>query len=389
VSAPPAGRILIVDDAPDIATVLTLTLRRAGFAVATASDGVDALEQIAAEVPDLIVLDVMMPRLDGLETLQRIRANPVTAAIPVLLLSAKTQVADRLAGFERGADDYLAKPFEPGEVIARVGSLLRRSEAARLTRPLLGLLGGWASAEGLARLGRDLETAREIQSRLIPPIPERLAGLQAAAALRPSMVVGGDFFDVVPMGPRLGVAVGDVSGKGISAALLMVMVRTLLREVASARSEPAEVLARLNASLCRDMPAAMFVTMALAVLDPARPGWVGLASGGHPAALLLHPGRPVQEIGVEGTILGAFPEARFHQRELVLSPGSTLLLMTDGILEGAGTGGMRAGLAGLVPRLEGLQHRSLPELVEGLVGDALTRGGEPPRDDVTVVALRR
>jgi sigma-B regulation protein RsbU (phosphoserine phosphatase) len=382
------SRILVVDDAPDIATVLTLTLRRAGFAVATAVDGLDALEQLAAEVPDLIVLDVMMPRLDGLETLQRIRANPLTAAVPVLLLSARTQVADRLAGFERGADDYLAKPFEPDEVIARVGSLLRRSEGARLTRPLLDLLGAWASAEGLARLGRDLETAREIQSRLIPPIPSRLAGLQAAAALRPSMVVGGDFFDVVPMGPRVGVAIGDVSGKGISAALLMVMVRTLLREVASDLAEPAAVLARLNGSLCRDMPPAMFVTMALAVLDPARPGRVSLASGGHPPAFVLAPPRPVQEIAVEGDILGAFPEARFHQRELALAPGSTLLLMTDGLLEGAGVGGSRTGLPGLRPLLEALQERPLPGLVEGLVGVAPGRGGVP-RDDVTVVALRR
>ncbi len=387
-SATSAARILVVDDAVDIATILTLTLRRAGFVVATAADGVDALERLAGEVPDLIVLDVMMPRLDGLEMLQRIRASPVTAAIPVLLLSARTQVADRLAGFDRGADDYLAKPFDPGEVVARVRSLLKRTEQARLTRPLLSLLGMWASAEGLARLGRDLETAREIQSRLIPVIPAHLAGLQAGALLRPSMVVGGDFFDVVPMGERIGVAVGDVSGKGISAALLMVMVRTLLREIASPLSEPADVLARLNASLCRDMPPSMFVTMVLAALDPARQGWVCLANGGHPDAILLHPRQRVQEVAVEGCILGAFPEARFSQRELELSPESTLLLVTDGILEGADANGHRPGLAGLTPLLETLQLRSLPELIEGLVGDALMRGGAALRDDVTVVALR-
>jgi sigma-B regulation protein RsbU (phosphoserine phosphatase) len=132
----------------------------------------------------------------------------------------------------------------------------------------------------------------------------------------------------------------------------------------------------------------MFVTMALAVLDPARPGRVSLASGGHPPAFVLAPPRPVQEIAVEGDILGAFPEARFHQRELALAPGSTLLLMTDGLLEGAGVGGSRTGLPGLRPLLEALQERPLPGLVEGLVGVAPGRGGVP-RDDVTVVALRR
>jgi CheY-like chemotaxis protein len=147
---------------------LTLTLRRAGFVATAAVDGVDALEKLAAEAPDLIILDVMMPRLDGLETLHRVREDPATATLPVVLLSAKTQISDRLAGFEHGADDYVAKPFDPSEVVARVRSLLIRTEQARLTRPLLSLLGAWASAEGLAQLGRDLETAREIQSRLIP-----------------------------------------------------------------------------------------------------------------------------------------------------------------------------------------------------------------------------
>lgn len=384
-----AARILVVDDEVDIGTILKVTLHRAGFLVTTAVDGIDALEKLTAEVPDLIMLDVMMPRLDGLETLRRIREDPSIAAVPVVLLSAKTHVPDRLAGFERGADDYIAKPFDPGEVIARVHSLLKRTEQARLTRPLLSLLGAWASAEGLARLGHDLETAREIQSRLIPTIPARLAGLQAGAVLKPSMVVGGDFFDVVPMGERIGVAVGDVSGKGISAALLMVMVRTLLREIASTLREPADVLARLNASLCRDMPPSMFVTIALAVLDPAREGWLCLASGGHPSALVLRAGQPVAQIGVEGSILGAFADARFDQVELGLAAGSTLLLVSDGILEIPDAQGRRPGLAGLAALLEKVPDRPPIELAETIVEDALVRSGAILRDDVTVVALRR
>jgi sigma-B regulation protein RsbU (phosphoserine phosphatase) len=384
-----AARILVVDDDADIATILTVTLRRAGFAATAAVDGVDALEKLGAEAVDLVVLDVMMPRLDGLETLRRIREAPATAGLPVVLLSARTQVADRLVGFERGADDYVAKPFDPGEVVARIRSLLARTEQARLTRPLLSLLGAWASAEGLAQLGRDLETAREIQARLVPTIPTRLAGLQAAAALRPSMVVGGDFFDLVPMGKSIGIAVGDVSGKGISAALLMVMVRTLLREIASSLREPVDVLARLNASLCRDMPPSMFVTIALAVLDPAREGWLRLASGGHPSAILLPARGAAEEVAVEGSILGAFPDARFQQAELVLDSGSTLLMVSDGVLEIPDATGRRPGLAGLAARLERMRDRRLGDLVEGVVGDALARSEATLRDDVTVVALRR
>ncbi len=332
-------RVLVVDDEADISTILTLTLRRAGFQVTAASDGVDGLSKLAEHTPDLVVLDVMMPRLDGLEMLRRIRSEPATSTIPVIMLTARAQVADRLVGFEHGADDYVAKPFEPNEVVARVRALLRRTEQARLTRPLLGLLGAWSSAEGLAQLQRDLETTREIQTRLIPAVAPRLGGLQTATALRPSMIVGGDFFDVVPMGDLIGVAVGDVSGKGIPAALLMVMVRTLLREIANELSDPATVLARLNASLCRDMPPSMFVTALLTVLDPSREGVLHIASGGHPAPILMRRDHPPVPIDVDGAIIGAFPDARFGQAEIRLEPGDTLVLVSDGVLETLDRGG--------------------------------------------------
>jgi sigma-B regulation protein RsbU (phosphoserine phosphatase) len=383
------ARILVVDDEADLSTILTLTLRRAGFQVTAASDGVDGLRKLAEHTLDLVVLDVMMPRMDGLEMLRRIRAEPATSTIPVIMLTAKAQVADRLVGFEHGADDYVAKPFEPSEVVARVRALLRRTEQARLTRPLLSLLGSWSSAEGLAQLGRDLETTREIQARLIPKVAPRLGGLQTGTALQPSMVVGGDFFDVVPMGDLIGVAVGDVSGKGIPAALLMVMVRTLLREIANGLSDPATVLARLNASLCRDMPPSMFVTVLLTVLDPSREGVLQIANGGHPAPILLRPGHPPATIDVDGTIIGAFADARFGQAEVRLEPGETLLLVSDGALETPDRGGRRSGLAGLVPLLEKLREASPAELADAIVAYAVNRERAKLRDDVTVFALRR
>src|SRR5436189_839480 len=247
-------RILVVDDEVDISTVLSVTLRRAGFDVQTAGDGIEAIESIHREPPDLVILDVMMPRADGLETLKRIREHGPTVNLPVIMLSAKAQLADKIRGFDRGADDYVAKPFEPSEMLVRVQSLLKRTALARLTAPLLGVLGEWSSTEGVAQLTRDLETARDIQARLTPPVPPSIAGLEAGAVLRPSTMVGGDFFDILPMGERIAVAVGDVSGKGIPAALLMVMVRTLLREIARGLSEPADELARPNAARCRDMP---------------------------------------------------------------------------------------------------------------------------------------
>ena len=124
------ARVLVVDDESDITTILALALRRAGYQVSTAGDGLQALEVIAQELPDLVILDVMMPRLDGFDTLQRLRESAPTAAIPVILLTARAQGADRIKGLERGADDYVTKPFEPSELVVRVQAMLARTTSS-------------------------------------------------------------------------------------------------------------------------------------------------------------------------------------------------------------------------------------------------------------------
>jgi sigma-B regulation protein RsbU (phosphoserine phosphatase) len=383
------SQILVVDDEPDISTILTLTLRRAGYVVTTARDGVDALEKIAAKPPDLVLLDSMMPRLDGLETLRRLRAETCTARMPVIMLTAKAKLTDRMAGFERGADDYVAKPFDPAEVLARVQSLLRRTEQTRLTSPLLNVLGQWSSAEGLAQFGRDLEAAREIQLRLLPEVPPVLAGLQAAAILHPSTVVGGDFLDVIAMGDRLGVAIGDVAGKGIPAALLMVMVRTLLREIAAHETSPAAALRRLNVSLCRDMPPNKFVTVALAVVDPGRPGHVVIANGGHPPPLIVrHADVPLAVAGGD-MMVGAFAEATFDEIEVTLAAGDSLVLVTDGALENPDANGRRPGLAGLVNLLDTCRSEPAAAIARAVAEAGAPREGAGLHDDLAVVVLQR
>lgn len=387
-AAPSPERILVVDDEADISTVLSITLKRAGYEVTTARDGMEALERVAEKTPDLILLDVMMPRLDGIETLRRLRGAPQTAGIPVIMLTAKARTEDRVAGFDVGADDYVAKPFAPAEVLARVRSLLRRTEQTRLTTPLMGLLGDWASAEGVAQLGRDLDAAREIQTRLLPAIPPRLAGLEAAGLVRPSTVVGGDFYDIVPMRDRVGLAVGDVSGKGVPGALLMVMVRTLLREVAAGLREPAEVLTRLNASLCRDMPPSMFVTIGFVVLDPAREGELRIACGGHPAPVRLGRGEPAA-VDVGGTIVGAFTEATFDEASVTLAAGESLVLVTDGIIEAPVVDGRRRDFDGFCRALRDIPAGAAASLATAIADAAQAAAAGRTRDDLTVVVLRR
>src|SRR3954465_10522780 len=130
-------RILIVEDDPDIADLVARYLDKAGFMTERAANGRDALASMVARPPDLTVLDLMLPQLDGLEVCRQARANPQTAAIPIIMLTARAEESERIVGLELGADDYLAKPFSPNELVARVRALLRRAQRPTLTTQTL------------------------------------------------------------------------------------------------------------------------------------------------------------------------------------------------------------------------------------------------------------
>ena len=165
-AAPPA-RILIVDDEPAVRQSLASSLEFEGYRVGEAADGAVALERVETDPPDLIVLDVLMPRMDGLTTCRRLRARGAT--MPVLMLTARDMVGDRVTGLDAGADDYLAKPFELDELLARVRALLRRSAMAGPTGPA-GCPGGGAAGAVLAFDDLVMETATREVTRAGRPL---------------------------------------------------------------------------------------------------------------------------------------------------------------------------------------------------------------------------
>jgi diguanylate cyclase (GGDEF)-like protein len=140
-SEEPAPKILVVDDDPDIAGFVEMSLIVEGFDVQVAHDGAVALQLVKRYQPDLVVLDVMMPDIDGVEVTRRLRADPTTTALPIIMLTAKGQAPDKVLGLQAGADDYVVKPFETMELVARVHNTLRRNREFREVSPLSGLPG--------------------------------------------------------------------------------------------------------------------------------------------------------------------------------------------------------------------------------------------------------
>jgi diguanylate cyclase (GGDEF)-like protein len=218
--------ILVVDDDPDVARFVEVNLRSAGYDVNVASNGEEALERAVKLRPDLVLLDVMMPKLDGFEVAQRLRRDPRTSASSIIMLTAKALSSDKVLGLSSGADDYIIKPFDPVELLARVKGTLRRAREMRALSPLTGLPGNIRIQEEIRRrvsenqpfalLYADLDHFkayndhygfvrgdRAIQSlaRLVTETVHEVAGSQGFVGH-----VGGDDF-VVIVGPKLAIDV--------------------------------------------------------------------------------------------------------------------------------------------------------------------------------------
>jgi sigma-B regulation protein RsbU (phosphoserine phosphatase) len=370
-------RILIADDAEANVDVLVNALRDE-YRLSVAVDGESALRSIERNAPDLVLLDIVMPGIDGYEVCRRLRAQEATGELPIMFLSSLEEVKDKTRGFEVGANDYVTKPFEVLEVKARVRSLLKAKAYADAIK---------AAAE------RELRIAREIQTGILPAdvaSQVRGTGLEVDAVLEPARQVGGDLYEVLrlPDG-RVLVAVGDVSGKGIPAALFMGVTMTLLRTMARQCGAPDEVLRRVNAELIEQNPRGMFVTLQCVIIDP-RTGQAWWANAGHHRAVLLSPREPPRLV-MDSTqpVIGLLPDVAGGVERLELRPGDTLVLFTDGVTEAFNPDQELFGEERLLRQLAEEPGRDAAETTRSVV-EAVRRhaAGAKPSDDLTVVSIR-
>ena len=329
-----AETILAVDDDIDILELIQMSLTAEGFDVITANDGMSGLEKAKAYSPDLILLDLMMPVMDGFEVIGKLRVDEQTRAIPVIMLTARAQTHERVQGLHAGADDYVTKPFDLDELTARIEAVLGRTLPTKYINPLISTMGDWFTEEGVEQLASHLEAAAMIQQNLIPQKAPDLPGFDIAGFLRSSMTVSGDFYDFILLDDnRLGIAIADVRGKGIPAALLMVMIRTTLRLICREETSPDAVLKRINDLLAIDTDPDLFATMVYAILDSAAMTFT-YSSAGHCYPMhLKNRGAEVGQLEVGGMILGTFDYATFESETIPLAPNDEILLYTDGVTE--------------------------------------------------------
>lgn len=386
-------KVLIVDDTPQNIHVLMETLKDS-YKIVAATSGAKALQLATREpLPDLILLDVMMPEMSGYEVCERLKQDPLTEKIPVIFVTALHEAGDEEKGLELGALDFITKPFHPALVKARVRNQLELKrhrdhleiEVQRRTQELLDA--------NLARqkMENELGVARALQRSMLPKerfLPQSGRGAELAAFLSPARAVGGDLYDYAMLGEsKLLLVLGDVSDKGVAAALFMVRALTVLRSFAPSVDTPAELLTLVNLALCRDNDTFMFVTLACCIVD-LETGAYSYSSGGHEPPLLLD-GSLASFLELEtGPALGLMEEAFFPVHEGRFPPGSTLLLYTDGVTEAEDATLAAYGTERLLDLARASAGQPPAELVERIshsVSDFV--GPHEQSDDLTMMAF--
>lgn len=370
-------RILLVDDAKPNIDILVAALKD-HYKLSVALSGEVALQLAERTPPDLVLLDVMMPGLDGYEVCRRFRKMPAMADVPVIFLSSLDEVQNKAMGFEAGANDYVTKPFETLEVQARVRSLLKAKAYSDSVKE---------------QLAADLRVAHDIQMGMIPQnftALEKQFSVELAATLVPTREVGGDLYCAFAADDdRLVLIMGDVSGKGIPASLFMVRASTLVRLLGRQIREPAVILATLNDELEADNPSGMFVTVLCAIYERASRR-LTLANGGQCRPVLLRPGQPpAWAFPRLGTALGLADGMKFEQIDMVLEPGDAIVLYTDGVSEAFNPHDECYGDTRLLAELARSNGSPASDVTTALLQSVRTfADGTPQSDDIAALVLR-
>lgn len=361
--------VLVVDDEHLNRYTLERMLTGEGFGVLLAANGPEARELAARHRPDLILLDIMMPGESGLETLTRLKADPATAYAPVILLSALSDVETKVRGLDLGAADYVTKPFEFREVLARIRNSLKLVAAYEAVIT--------AQAERLNQV-RDAQQAILVRPEDVPQ-----AGF--AVSYQPVLEAGGDFYDVIPAGDGHGYFVADISGHDLKASFVTAGLKALVRQNSGPLYTPAETLIAINRVLGHVLPQGVFLTACYLTLN-ARRSRISFFSCGHPPAVFVPAsGGEPRLLETPGDILGVFERVTLAPLFMAVEPGDRVYLYTDGLVEDPALGGIFEGMERLRTACGQARGLPLPQAVEDI--RQIVCGGRVMYDDVVLLAV--
>ncbi len=388
-------KILIVDDSEDIRILLRRILQAAGYEVAEAADGEKALHDISGITPDMVLLDIVMPGISGFEVCETMKRMDTAADIPVVFLSAKSDAADKIRGLEIGGSDYITKPFDKGEVLARVENQLK---IRRLTRELVRT--NIELTDKQKRLDDDLKAAAGIQQSLFPKNIPDMKNLAIAWKFMPSYMIGGDIFNVFRLDEsHVGIYMIDVSGHGVPSALITVSVSQTLNpdsgnvtKKKTSRPPGYEIISPRTVfeTLDRDYPIERFdkyFTIVYLIID-TKTGSLIYSNAAHPPPIIMRSNGYSEYLDKGGTIIGMNDIVPFEEEQILLQEGDKIILYTDGIIEYQNNDGEYFGEDRLYSILNGSQKEKVETVLDRILSSINDFGkGREFQDDITLIAI--
>jgi len=380
-------KVLIVDDAPDLEVLIRQRFRKrirdGEFEFVFAHDGEEALRKLKEDTSlDVVMSDINMPIMDGLTLLSRL--TDINRILKTVIVSAYGDMQNIRTAMNRGAYDFLVKPIDFQDFEVTLDKTIQELE---------GIKAGLRAREELTAIQYELGVAARIQQsilpRVFPPFPLRTE-FAIHAQMVPAREVGGDFYDFFLMDKdRLGFVIGDVSGKGVPAAILMAVCRTLLKATAIQSSSAGECLKYVNDVLVRQSDSAMFVTIFYGILHTDT-GDLEYCIGGHNPPYVLSRSGEIQELKEPSSgLVGVFENLEFATGHIKLSPGSFVILFTDGVTEAVDSSGTEFSGVRLRALLERNAESPVDQIVQSILDEVrIFSTGLPQADDITAVALR-
>jgi sigma-B regulation protein RsbU (phosphoserine phosphatase) len=375
-SEPPRATILVVDDDRLARQLLKLLLEPEGYNLVFAESGTEALQLARPLRPDLVLLDVELPDLQGDEVCRQIRSDPVLEKVPVIMVTALSHRDARIRGIEAGADDFISKPFDHLELLARVRTITRLNRYRRMQ-------------EG-QRLAQQIEMAAAIQELLLPRQLPDLAELEIVSRYRPAAHVGGDYYDLIMRHERLYFVVADVSGHGLAAALFMASGRSALRALLPSTPDVLRLAEAVNQRIVADAgDSGMFLSAVIGCYDPGDHS-VTVVNCGHPEPIVRRANGAHETIAASSAPLGLLEQLDAAVCRVMLAPGDLMAVSTDGAIEAASPSGEQFGYARLQQLLPPGAALPLGNVADLLL-DGLHRftGRSTLADDLTILLLRR
>ena len=375
------GDVLIVDDTPANLRLLSQMLTEQGYYVRPVPDGSLALAAVQAEPPDLILLDIRMPEMSGYDVCEHLKADAPTCDIPIIFISALDAIQDKVRAFTVGGVDYVTKPFQVEEVLARVETHLALRKLQKQLQ------------DANRKMTKELALAGEVQASFLPSDLPKIPGWQLTSTLRPARETSGDFYDFIHLpNDNLGILVADVSDKGAGAALYMALSWPLIRTYAiEYPTQPENVLSAVNLRIINDTNSYHFVTVFYGILEPST-GTLVYCNAGHwpPYLFSTHDNENVQKLSRTGAALGLFGDGAYEQGVARFDPSDVLVLYTDGITEAQNAQGLFFGEERLLESVKTKLGSPVQEIQDTILADLQRFVDDTPQsDDIALIAVLR